>query len=111
MVLAPLDIALSSAEFRKVNNLQISAEQLTQLRQEMYHRLGQHSSRLASSRDALNATNDIARLVQARTGLSQTATILEYVAAAANGLDDYSAYLTADQLREVYEQIEGNFVG
>lgn len=106
-----LDIALASAEFRKVNNLQLSAEQLTQLRKEIYHRLGQHSSRLASSRDALNAANDIARLVQARTGLSQTAAILEFVAAAANGLDDYSAYLTADQLREVYEQIEGNFVG
>ena len=46
-----------------------------------------------------------------RTRLPPTATLLEFVAAAANGLDDYSAYLTADQLREVYEQIEGNFVG
>ena len=31
--------------------------------------------------------------------------------AAAEGLDDYSSFLTADQLREVYSQIEGNFVG
>ncbi len=36
---------------------------------------------------------------------------MEFVSAAANGLDDYSSYLTADQLREVYSQIEGNFVG
>jgi carboxyl-terminal processing protease len=36
---------------------------------------------------------------------------LEFVTAAAGGLDEYSAYLTADQLRDVYSQIEGNFVG
>lgn len=107
-----IDIALTDAEFRKVNNLQISADQLAQLRQELYQRLGQHTTgRMASTRDALTLVSDIARLVQARTGLPQTATILEYVSAAASGLDDYSAYLTADQLREVYEQIEGNFVG
>ena len=29
----------------------------------------------------------------------------------AGGLDDYSALLTGDQLRDVYSQIEGNFVG
>lgn len=107
-----VDIALANAEFRKANQLQISAEQLGQLRQEIYQRLGQHTSRqLTSSRDTLNVANEMAHLLQARTGLSQTATLLEFVAAAANGLDDYSAYLTADQLREVYEQIEGNFVG
>ncbi len=107
-----LDIALADAEFRKVNQLRISADQLARLRQDLYQRLGQHSARrLASARDAVNVASDMARLVQARTGLPQTATILEFVSAAANGLDDYSAYLTADQLREVYEQIEGNFVG
>ncbi len=107
-----MDIALADAEFRKVNQLRISADQLSRLRQDMYQRLGQHAARrLSSARDAVNVASDMARLVQARTGLPQTATILEFVSAAANGLDDYSAYLTADQLREVYEQIEGNFVG
>ena len=107
-----VDIALASAEFRKVNNLQLAPEQLSQLRQEMYRRLDQRTSRqFSSSRDAVSLASEMARLIQARTGLNQTATILEFVASAANGLDDYSAYLTADQLREVYEQIEGNFVG
>ena len=54
---------------------------------------------------------EAARIVEARCGLRQTATLLEFVAAAAGGLDEYSAYLTADQLRDVYSQIEGNFVG
>ena len=46
-----------------------------------------------------------------RIGLSETATLLEFTAAAAGGLDHYSAFLTADQLRDIYSQIEGNFVG
>jgi len=104
-----MDIALASPDFRSFNQLQISSDQLAQLRREMDQRLGQRP--LNNSRDLVAFASESARLVQARTGLSQTATLLEFVAAAANGLDNYSAYLTADQLREVYEQIEGNFVG
>jgi carboxyl-terminal processing protease len=37
--------------------------------------------------------------------------VLEYVSGATGGLDEYSAYLTSDQLSDVYSQIEGNFVG
>jgi carboxyl-terminal processing protease len=37
--------------------------------------------------------------------------VFEYLCGATNLLDDYSSYLTADQLTEVYSQIEGNFVG
>ena len=37
--------------------------------------------------------------------------MLEYTCGATNALDLYSAYLTPDQLAEVYSQIEGNFVG
>ena len=64
-----------------------------------------------SSRDASAVTTQIARLASERIGLSETATYLEFTAAAAGGLDHYSAYLTADQLRDIYSQIEGNFVG
>ena len=37
--------------------------------------------------------------------------VLEYLCGATNSLDPYSAYLTPDQLNDVYAQIEGNFVG
>ena len=37
--------------------------------------------------------------------------ILEYLCGATNSLDPYSSYLTPDQLREVYSQIDGSFVG
>ena len=36
---------------------------------------------------------------------------MEYACGAAGSLDEYSAYLTGDQLNDVYSQIEGNFVG
>ena len=37
--------------------------------------------------------------------------ILEYLCGATNSLDPYSAFLTPDQLGEVYSQIDGSFVG
>jgi carboxyl-terminal processing protease len=37
--------------------------------------------------------------------------ILEYACAAGASLDDYSAFLTGNQLDEIMSQIEGNFVG
>ena len=104
-----IDIALADQSFLSVNKLQLTTDQLAQLRREMYQRIGKRT--LSSTRDLVTLASDTARLIEARTGLSQTATVLEFVSAAANGLDNYSAYLTADQLREVYEQIEGNFVG
>ena len=36
---------------------------------------------------------------------------MEYACAAVGGLDEYSTYLTGDQLNDLYSQIEGNFVG
>jgi len=104
-----IDIALASPDFCSFNQVQLSPDQLAQLRRELYQRLGQRL--LGSSRDLVSLASETARWIEARTGLPQTVTLLEFVAAAANGLDNYSAYLTADQLREVYEQIEGNFVG
>ncbi len=104
-----IDIALANVDFRSFNRLQITSDQYAQLRQEMYQRLGQR--KLRNSRELIAMAGEMAQLIESRTGLAPTATVLEFVASAANGLDNYSAYLTADQLREVYEQIEGNFVG
>jgi len=104
-----ISIALDNVEFVTVNRMGILDGQLAQLRQELSQTLNRRS--LKSSRELIALASETAQLVESRTGLSSTATILEFVAAAANGLDDYSTYLTADQLREVYSQIEGNFVG
>ena len=61
--------------------------------------------------DAREAVAAAARLAQAELQIPATAVVLEYLCGATNALDPYSAYLTPDQLNEVYAQIEGNFVG
>jgi carboxyl-terminal processing protease len=106
---AAIDLALNDKNFVTANRLQLSSNQLAQVRKEVYQLLGQRN--LQSSRDLVTFANDTARHVESRTGVPATATILEFITAAAEGLDDYSSFLTADQLREVYSQIEGNFVG
>jgi carboxyl-terminal processing protease len=104
-----LDLALLDAAFGRANGLNLSAEQLSAARADLYKLIAERN--VAGSEDLSALAVEAARLVEARCGLRQTASLLEFVAAAAGGLDEYSAYLTADQLREVYQQIEGNFVG
>ena len=48
---------------------------------------------------------------QQKLEIAPAAVVLEYLCGATNSLDPYSAYLTPDQLNDVYAQIEGNFVG
>ncbi len=71
-----------------------------------------HRERVIKTRkDAVSAAAATAALVSAELGVSQTAVILEFVAGASGGLDNYSCYLTGNQLQDVYSQIDGNFVG
>lgn len=61
-----------------------------------------------AARDSVAA---IGRMTFNELGVPASATVMEYTCGATNSLDDYSAYLTSDQLRDVYSQIDGNFVG
>lgn len=104
-----IDLALSQTDFLVTNRLQASADQITQTRREIFQQVNR--KQIQNSRDLLALAGDVSRLLEVRLGLPTPATILEFATAAAEGLDDYSSFLTADQLREVYSQIEGNFVG
>lgn len=66
---------------------------------------------VVSRADARQAVSTVARLAQQRLEINPTVVVLEYLCGATNALDPYSAYLTPNQLNEVYAQIEGNFVG
>jgi len=104
-----LDVALQEREFVSTNKLQATADRIAKLRQELFHILNNRT--LKNANDLVAYASEVAQRAEAQIGLTPSATVMEFVAATANGLDDYSAYLTADQLREVYSQIEGNFVG
>ena len=104
-----LDIALADKKFLSTNGVQASASQIEQFRAGL--RQLATNSRIASRTDAVNVAGQAAQLGRRQIGLAESATILEFTAAAASALDHYSAFLTADQLRDIYSQIEGNFVG
>ncbi len=105
-----LDAALSNDGFREHNYLaHVSQERLASFRHTVA-RLPQNYT-IRTRHDARNVVAEMARLAAVQLGISPTPVIFEYVCGAVGGLDDYSAYLTGTQLREVYSQIEGNFVG
>lgn len=104
-----MDIALANESFLRHQGVRLRGQQIDQLRGEIMQMPGRYSIR--SARDASAVAAQIARLARQRAGVSETATLLEFTSAAAGGLDHYSAFLTADQLRDIYSQIEGNFVG
>ncbi|QDU39467.1 putative CtpA-like serine protease [Maioricimonas rarisocia] len=55
--------------------------------------------------------DEIADRAERQLGLDSTAVILEYVFAACNCLDDYSNVLSPGRLSDLYNNIEGEFVG
>ncbi len=104
-----LGIALGDREFCSLHHLSTNQGRLEQVHREICQIAVR--SRIQTSHDASSRAAEIARRISYRTGLSESAVLMEFIAAAADGLDSYSAFLTADQLRDVYSQIEGNFIG
>jgi len=70
-----------------------------------------HDHPLNNPHDLTNLASNVAQRLEREIGLTQCATLLEFITSTAGGLDNYSAYLTGNQLRDVYSQVEGNFVG
>jgi hypothetical protein len=95
-----MDIALTDENFLRSHAIRASADQVAQARAELVKMAGRY--RIQSSQDAAAVVSQMARLANQRIGLNETATYLEFTAAAAGGLDHYSAFLTADQLRDIY---------
>ena len=104
-----LQIALADEAFNRVNQTRADQEQSQQLIQHVWQVLEQQPVR--DRKQAQEMVRWIARISAQRLQLPTTTVILEYVCGATNALDTYSAFLTGDQLDDVYSQIEGNFVG
>lgn len=67
--------------------------------------------RIQSRHQARNAVDSIVSIAVDELQIVPQAAVLEFACAAVRSLDRYSAYLTGDQLDEVFAQIEGSFVG
>lgn len=104
-----LDVALSEETFQKRHLAKVPAEDLHRFRQEFFK-----TASTLGPRDAKQVSDCAAwagKAANQRLGISSAAVIMEYVCGAVASLDEYSSYLTAAQLEEVFSQIEGNFVG
>jgi carboxyl-terminal processing protease len=104
-----LEVALGEPLFLERNLPEGKRAAVEGFRRELRRVLG---GRVVASRsDARDAVAAAAQLAQQRLEIRPTAVALEYLCGATNALDAYSTFLTADQLNEVYAQIDGNFVG
>ncbi|MEN6451721.1 MAG: S41 family peptidase [Thermoguttaceae bacterium] len=104
-----LEVALSEPMFLDQNVPQRNRAAVDSFRSELRRTID--ASPINSRADARAAVAAAARLAQERLEITPAAVVLEYLCGATNALDPYSAYLTPDQLNEVYAQIEGSFVG
>jgi carboxyl-terminal processing protease len=104
-----LEIALRDPVFAQRHGRQLSNANLIRFSQDLRLQLQRRPVRdRHSARDAVSSAAQLARTT---LGLPGAPVVMEFICGATNALDDYSAFLTADQLNEVYSQIDGNFVG
>ncbi|MGD0899542.1 MAG: S41 family peptidase [Thermoguttaceae bacterium] len=106
---ADLEVALEERAFLEQNLPSRDLSAVAAFRRELHDALSQREP--ATRIDARDSVVVAAELARSRLGIPPTAVVMEYLCGATNSLDPYSAYLTPDQLSEVYSQIEGNFVG
>ena len=103
-------VAAQDKRFATKHGVRINNQQLQNFRNELQNRLNRRGP-IRSADQARNACVELCRAAESRLGARENAWALEFVAATAGGLDHYSSFLTPGQLRDVYSQIEGNFVG
>ena len=103
-----LDVAFEEPGFIEKNLSRFDQNQRIALRRNL--------PRVSAGKVALNR-NDVRSMVAAtaryagQNGFSPQAVVYEFACGATAALDEYSSFLTGDQLDEVFSQIEGNFVG
>ncbi|HZZ73905.1 MAG TPA: S41 family peptidase [Pirellulales bacterium] len=104
-----LDLAVVEPAFVERQLKNVAAEKIDGFRQELATLINARPVR--TRQDARDMVTAVERLAALRLAIPGPATVMEYISGATGSLDEYSSYLTPDQLTDVYSQIEGNFVG
>ncbi|MCS7304802.1 MAG: S41 family peptidase [Thermoguttaceae bacterium] len=106
---ADLEIALTQPTFVNRYLAGIPPSKLAEFRETLRNLMVQQE---VSSRTAVWQTvRTVAEQASQQLALPPTVVILECLCGVTNSLDPYSAFLTPNQLEEIYSQIEGHFVG
>ncbi len=106
---ANLDVAVTKPEFQQRYLPQATEQEITQFRRLLRSNVNKRV--VASRTDARDLVVYATGLAEQYLSLSPAVSLAEYCSGAISSLDHYSTYLTSAQLDDVYNQIEGNFVG
>ncbi len=101
-------IAVQQPDFWQLRQSKAPAS-LPQTLQELSSQIRQF--RLADRLDVYNAAAYCAQQIEQRYQIPATAVLLEITCGIVTALDEYTAFLTPNQLDELMSQIEGQFVG
>jgi len=104
-----MEVALSRDDFRGRHLQGVAAERIDAYARSMRRTV--NASTIRNRSEARDVVAALANHGEEAIGLPAVATVFEFTCAAIGGLDNYSAYLTSGQLKDVYSQIDGNFVG
>lgn len=104
-----LFLALNNERFIKYNIPAASPSEIKELRSILRN---QYWNKPVSHTSSVRSTvREVCSLAQNKVGLNSQAVILEYLFGGCNSLDDYSSYLSPGKLRDLMNNIEGEFVG
>lgn len=104
-----LEVALRDSNFTGANRLQVPEQDTDRFVRYLFQRTSEEQ--IADRNSAEQLVQSLAQVGESQLGIPAVSSVLEYVCGATNSLDQYSTFLTPEQLDDVYSQIEGNFVG
>lgn len=104
-----LEVALRDGDFVSVNRVDLSEGRVQEFVRYLLQEVTTQS--FGDRAAAENFVLSMADVGERQLQIPAVATVLEFVCGATSSLDEYSTFLTPEQLDDVYSQIEGNFVG
>jgi len=110
-------MALANSRFLELNlptvrtdaERQSRRQKIQQLRRLLREQYWNHA--VHNSQHARTVITEVAREAERTLQITPSTVVMEYVFGGCNALDDYSGFLTADRLADLYSNIDGEFVG
>ncbi len=104
-----LYLALVNPKFLQTNLPGVAPQQVQKVRLVLKER---YWNKPVEDRQAtVRIINEVCDLSERELGLRSGAVVMEYLFGGCNSLDEYSCYLTPTRLKDLYGNIEGQFVG
>ncbi|MES2790639.1 MAG: S41 family peptidase [Planctomycetota bacterium] len=104
-----LYLALVNPKFLQTNLPGVSPQQVKEVRLILKERYW--NKPVEDRRATVRIINEVCDLAERKIGLRSGAVVMEYLFGGCNALDEYSGYLTPTRLKDLYGNIDGQFVG